>query len=143
MAGTDSSEAPLVGVVMGSRSDWETMRHVTETLEALEIPHEVRVVSAHRTPDLLMSYAMSKKRPDGLMWTQFGNSQYFMPGQLLLIVSYAAVKTGDARYAAFFDELLAVYGGALDGQMALAPPLWVPWRRSISNQRPSRTSRTQ
>ncbi len=57
MAGTDSSEAPLVGVVMGSRSDWETMRHVTETLEALEIAHEVRVVSAHRTPDLLMSYA--------------------------------------------------------------------------------------
>lgn len=77
--------------------------------------------------DLLMSYAMSKKRPDGLMWTQFGNSQYFMPGQLLLIVSYAAAKTGDARYTAFFDELLAVYGGALEGQMALAPPLWVPY----------------
>lgn len=48
---------PLVGVVMGSRSDWDTMAHAVETLEALEIPHEVRVVSAHRTPDLLFTYA--------------------------------------------------------------------------------------
>lgn len=42
---------------MGSRSDWETMRHTVETLEELRIPHEVRVVSAHRTPDLLFEYA--------------------------------------------------------------------------------------
>ena len=48
---------PLVGVIMGSKSDWETMRHTTETLEALNIPFEVRVVSAHRTPDLLFEYA--------------------------------------------------------------------------------------
>ena len=50
-------DPPLVGVIMGSRSDWDTMRHAAETLEALEIPHEVRVVSAHRTPDLLFEYA--------------------------------------------------------------------------------------
>ena len=42
---------------MGSRSDWETMRHAAETLERLGVPHEVRVVSAHRTPDLLFEYA--------------------------------------------------------------------------------------
>ena len=48
---------PLVGVIMGSRSDWETLRHAVEILEALEVPHEVRVVSAHRTPDLLFEYA--------------------------------------------------------------------------------------
>lgn len=48
---------PLVGVIMGSRSDWETMRHAVETLEAFGVPHETRVVSAHRTPDLLMEYA--------------------------------------------------------------------------------------
>ncbi|MEQ8329765.1 MAG: 5-(carboxyamino)imidazole ribonucleotide mutase [Longimicrobiales bacterium] len=48
---------PLVGVIMGSRSDWDTMAHAVETLEALDIPHEVRVVSAHRTPDLLFEYA--------------------------------------------------------------------------------------
>jgi 5-(carboxyamino)imidazole ribonucleotide mutase len=47
----------LVGIIMGSRSDWETMRHAAETLEKLAVPHEVRVVSAHRTPDLLFEYA--------------------------------------------------------------------------------------
>jgi len=50
---------PLVGVVMGSKSDWETLEHAADTLEALAIPHESRVVSAHRTPDLLFEYAES------------------------------------------------------------------------------------
>ena len=49
----------LVGLIMGSRSDWETMRHAGETLEELGIPFEQRVVSAHRTPDLLFEYAAS------------------------------------------------------------------------------------
>ncbi|MCA3389941.1 MAG: 5-(carboxyamino)imidazole ribonucleotide mutase [Roseomonas sp.] len=48
---------PLVGVIMGSRSDWETLRHTAETLEKLGIPHETRVVSAHRTPERLFDYA--------------------------------------------------------------------------------------
>ncbi|HEX6938755.1 MAG TPA: 5-(carboxyamino)imidazole ribonucleotide mutase [Longimicrobiales bacterium] len=48
---------PLVGLIMGSRSDWETLRHAAETLDALGIPFEKRVVSAHRTPDLLYEYA--------------------------------------------------------------------------------------
>lgn len=51
------SPAPLVGVVMGSRSDWETMRHAVERLEALGVAHEVRVLSAHRTPDAMFDYA--------------------------------------------------------------------------------------
>lgn len=59
MTSDASSTAPLVGVVMGSRSDWETMEHAATMLGALSIPHEVRVVSAHRTPDLLFSYAES------------------------------------------------------------------------------------
>jgi 5-(carboxyamino)imidazole ribonucleotide mutase len=49
----------LVGVVMGSRSDWETMRHACDVLSALAVPFEPRVVSAHRTPDLLFEYASS------------------------------------------------------------------------------------
>jgi 5-(carboxyamino)imidazole ribonucleotide mutase len=48
-----------VAIIMGSRSDWETMRHVGETLDGLAIGYEVRVVSAHRTPDLLFEYAGS------------------------------------------------------------------------------------
>ena len=48
---------PVVGVIMGSRSDWETMRHAVDTLDRLGVPAESRVVSAHRTPDLLFEYA--------------------------------------------------------------------------------------
>lgn len=50
---------PLVGIIMGSRSDWETMSNAANTLESLGIPYETRVVSAHRTPDLLFDYAES------------------------------------------------------------------------------------
>ena len=51
------NQAPRVGVIMGSASDWETMRHCAEMLAALGVPHEVKIVSAHRTPDLLFDYA--------------------------------------------------------------------------------------
>ena len=48
---------PLVGIVMGSKSDWPTLRHASEMLASLEVPHECRVVSAHRTPDAMADYA--------------------------------------------------------------------------------------
>ena len=48
---------PLVGIIMGSKSDWDTMRHAVAILEELGVPHEVRVVSAHRTPDRMFAYA--------------------------------------------------------------------------------------
>ena len=51
----------LVGIIMGSASDWETMRHAAETLEALGVPHEVKIVSAHRTPERLYDYARTAK----------------------------------------------------------------------------------
>jgi len=50
---------PLVGVIMGSKSDWPTMKLAVEILEEFNIPHEVKVVSAHRTPDLMFEYAAS------------------------------------------------------------------------------------
>jgi 5-(carboxyamino)imidazole ribonucleotide mutase len=52
---------PLVGIIMGSSSDWETMRHAAETLEKLGVDHEVKIVSAHRTPKRLYDYAQSAK----------------------------------------------------------------------------------
>ncbi len=51
------NDAPLVGIIMGSTSDWETMRHAADTLAALDVPHETKVVSAHRTPARLVDYA--------------------------------------------------------------------------------------
>jgi 5-(carboxyamino)imidazole ribonucleotide mutase len=52
-------ENPLVAVIMGSKSDWETMRHASETLDKFNVSHECKVVSAHRTPDLLFEFAKS------------------------------------------------------------------------------------
>ncbi len=58
----DNGSTPLVGVIMGSQSDWPTMRHAWETLEALGIPAEKRIVSAHRTPHRLVSYATEARQ---------------------------------------------------------------------------------
>src|ERR1700741_1592067 len=57
-----NSVAPLVGIIMGSTSDWETMEHAANTLKEIGVPHETRVVSAHRTPDLLFEYAASAEK---------------------------------------------------------------------------------
>jgi 5-(carboxyamino)imidazole ribonucleotide mutase len=54
---SESSRKPLVGVIMGSQSDWDTMQHAASQLEQLGVPFEVEVISAHRTPDLLFEYA--------------------------------------------------------------------------------------
>ena len=54
-------DGPLVGIIMGSSSDWETMRHAAETLDELGVPHETKIVSAHRTPKRLYDYAHSAK----------------------------------------------------------------------------------
>ncbi|MCW8827886.1 MAG: 5-(carboxyamino)imidazole ribonucleotide mutase [Gammaproteobacteria bacterium] len=59
MSTKQADSAPRVGVIMGSKSDWETMQHAVETLEKLGVPHEAEVVSAHRTPDKLFNYAES------------------------------------------------------------------------------------
>lgn len=53
--------SPAVGIIMGSQSDWQTMQHAAETLEALGVEHEVRIVSAHRTPDRLADYAKTAR----------------------------------------------------------------------------------
>src|SRR5687768_14099734 len=57
-----SMEKPLVGVIMGSRSDWDTMQHAVAALKELGVPHEVRIVSAHRTPDWMFEYASTAEK---------------------------------------------------------------------------------
>lgn len=59
MAARRPRDAPLVGVIMGSRSDWDTLSHTVDILQELAVAHEVEVVSAHRTPDRLFQYAAS------------------------------------------------------------------------------------
>jgi 5-(carboxyamino)imidazole ribonucleotide mutase len=55
---SEKSNAPLVGVIMGSKSDWDTMKYAADILVRFEVPHECRIVSAHRTPQLLTQYAV-------------------------------------------------------------------------------------
>jgi len=78
---------PLVGVIMGSRSDWETMRHACETLDELEVRYEQRVVSAHRTPDLLFEYAASAEERGLQVLIAGAGGAAHLPGM-------AAAKTG-------------------------------------------------
>src|SRR5216683_652011 len=59
---SSTDKGPLVGIIMGSSSDWETLQHAAKTLAELGVPHEARVVSAHRTPDLLFEYASSAEQ---------------------------------------------------------------------------------
>jgi 5-(carboxyamino)imidazole ribonucleotide mutase len=66
MTKTDAAKAqeaakPTVGIIMGSQSDWPTMRFTAETLAALQVPYETRIVSAHRTPDRLAEYARTAR----------------------------------------------------------------------------------
>src|SRR5439155_24886178 len=61
MAKSSAKRRPLVGLIMGSQSDWATMRHAAETLEMLGVPFEARIISAHRTPRRMMSYATAAK----------------------------------------------------------------------------------
>ena len=62
MAPKKSTSPALVGLIMGSTSDWATLEHASQTLKALGVPHETRVVSAHRTPDRLYDYAKTAKK---------------------------------------------------------------------------------
>jgi len=80
-----------------------------------------------REAEMLMEWAMGFKRDDGLMWTQYAQSQYFMPGQLLLACAYMYDKTGDERYRAFFKQVWAAYEAPLYATMHLGNELYIPY----------------
>ncbi|MGD2070345.1 MAG: 5-(carboxyamino)imidazole ribonucleotide mutase [Gemmatimonadota bacterium] len=113
----------LVGVIMGSRSDWDCMSNAVEILEALEVPHEVRVVSAHRTPDLLFEYA-AKAEERGLEVIIAGaGGAAHLPGMVasktVLPVLGVPVKS---RALSGLDSLLSIVqmpGGVPVGTLAI------------------------
>jgi 5-(carboxyamino)imidazole ribonucleotide mutase len=93
---SDRSATPLVGVIMGSRSDWETMSHGVEILQRLSIPHEVEVVSAHRTPDKLFQYAESAKTRGLEVIIAGAGGAAHLPGMVasLTVLSIAQMPAG-------------------------------------------------
>lgn len=108
---------------MGSRSDWETMTHASETLRALEIPHETRVVSAHRTPDLLYTYA-SEAEERGLRVIIAGaGGAAHLPGMVAAktVLPVLGVPV-QSRALQGFDSLLSIVqmpGGVPVGSLAI------------------------
>ncbi len=101
--------AAVIGVVMGSRSDWETMRHCVAVLEALGVPHEVSVVSAHRTPDLLFEYAEAAEERGLLAIIAGAGGAAHLPGMLAAktIVPVLGVPV-ESRAMKGLDSLLSI-----------------------------------
>jgi 5-(carboxyamino)imidazole ribonucleotide mutase len=100
---------PIVGIIMGSRSDWETMSAARDTLEELEIPCEVRVVSAHRMPDEMFEYAASAKQRGLAAIIAGAGGAAHLPGMTAAktLVPVIGVPVHSAR-ASGFDSLLSI-----------------------------------
>jgi 5-(carboxyamino)imidazole ribonucleotide mutase len=100
---------PLVGIIMGSKSDWETMRHAAEMLDALAVPYETRVVSAHRTPQRLYDYARSA-RARGLQVIVAGaGGSAHLPGMAASMTSLPVLGVPvETRSLKGLDSLLSI-----------------------------------
>jgi len=114
---------PLAGVIMGSRSDWTTMKHACDTLDALGVPYEARVVSAHRTPDLLFEYASAAEERGIRVIIAGAGGAAHLPGMVasktVLPVIGVPVKS---RALKGMDSLLSIVqmpGGVPVGTMAI------------------------
>jgi 5-(carboxyamino)imidazole ribonucleotide mutase len=115
--------APLVGIIMGSQSDWDTMRHAAETLDALKVPYETRVVSAHRTPDRMFEYANSAgERGLKLIIAGAGGAAH-LPGMVAAKTTVPVIGVPvQSRTLNGLDSLLSIVqmpGGVPVGTMAI------------------------
>lgn len=116
----------LVGVVMGSKSDWETMQHCGEMLQKFNVPFEVRVVSAHRTPDLLFEYAGSaEKRGLEVIIAGAGGAAH-LPGMLASKTSVPILGVPvESKALSGLDSLLSIVqmpAGIPVGTLAIGKP---------------------
>ena len=100
---------PLVGVVMGSNSDWDVMRHAAAQLAALDIPYEARVVSAHRTPDLMFEYAASAQARGLACIIAGAGGAAHLPGMLASKTTVPILGVPvPSRYLKGMDSLLSI-----------------------------------
>ncbi|MDB5702645.1 MAG: purE [Sphingomonadales bacterium] len=118
--------APLVGIIMGSQSDWETMKACAETLDALGVPHETRIVSAHRTPERLFEYAKSAA-PRGLKVIVAGaGGAAHLPGMAASMTRLPVLGVPiESKSLKGMDSLLSIVqmpGGIPVGTLAIGRP---------------------
>jgi 5-(carboxyamino)imidazole ribonucleotide mutase len=117
---------PLVGIIMGSNSDWETMRHAAETLDQLGVPHEAKIVSAHRTPRRLYDYAHSaKERGLKLVIAGAGGAAH-LPGMTASMTSLPVLGVPvESQALKGMDSLLSIVqmpAGVPVGTLAIGKP---------------------
>jgi 5-(carboxyamino)imidazole ribonucleotide mutase len=103
------SEAGPVGIIMGSQSDWRTMRHAAETLDRLAIGHEARIVSAHRTPDRLYDYARTARSRGLRVIIAGAGGAAHLPGMIAAMTSLPVLGVPiESRVLKGVDSLLSI-----------------------------------
>lgn len=114
---------PLIGLIMGSQSDWDTMRHAQEILEHLEISHEIRIVSAHRTPDRLYDYAKTARERGIKVIIAGAGGAAHLPGMTASLTSLPVLGVPIESHALKgMDSLLSIVqmpGGIPVGTLAI------------------------
>ncbi len=115
--------SPLVGIIMGSQSDWDTMRHAAETLGALSIPFETRIVSAHRTPDRMADYAKTARERGLKVIIAGAGGAAHLPGMTAAMTSLPVLGVPVQSHAlSGMDSLLSIVqmpGGIPVGTLAI------------------------
>ncbi|MFM7116448.1 MAG: 5-(carboxyamino)imidazole ribonucleotide mutase [Planctomycetota bacterium] len=118
-----SSAAPLVGIIMGSRSDWDTMRGAAEVLQQFEIAHECRVVSAHRTPDWMSEYAKTAQARGLKVIIAGAGGAAHLPGMVASLTSLPVLGVPvQSKSLSGLDSLLSIVqmpGGVPVGTLAI------------------------
>ena len=115
-----------VGIIMGSQSDWETMRHTAETLEALGVAHEVKIVSAHRTPDRLFDYAKGAAGRGLKVIVAGAGGAAHLPGMAASMTHLPVLGVPvESKALSGMDSLLSIVqmpGGVPVGTLAIGKP---------------------
>lgn len=121
-----SSSNPLVGIIMGSRSDWPTLEHAADLLDELLVPYETRIVSAHRTPDRLYEYAKSAKERGLMVIIAGAGGAAHLPGMTAAITALPVLGVPvESRALKGQDSLLSIVQmpkGVAVGTLAIGEP---------------------
>ena len=121
-----SDAQPAVGIIMGSQSDWETMRHAAETLEKLGVQHERRIVSAHRTPKRLVAYAESARQRGLKVIIAGAGGAAHLPGMVASLTPLPVLGVPiESAALKGMDSLLSIAqmpGGVPVGTLAIGKP---------------------
>jgi 5-(carboxyamino)imidazole ribonucleotide mutase len=116
----------VVGIIMGSQSDWSTMTHTADTLDALQIPYETRIISAHRTPDRLVDYARSAKQRGLQVIIAGAGGAAHLPGMTASMTPLPVLGVPiESKALNGMDSLLSIVqmpGGVPVGTLAIGKP---------------------